>query len=350
MMVMGRIRLRVRRGYRADVVEVALRDVLVGSGPGCDVIVDGVAERHARLLPRRGRLLLAPAPRTPRRPAVFGSRVDAPVVLGPDQPFQLADVEVRAEVVSTEETLVGRMVGPYRAHREIGSEHLGQRIYRAESPNGPARLHQAVRTEMAPRFLAVLDGYEVGAQVVWAETGAPAVALNGLLAAHRRGAVRWPVQAGVVLVTQLAEAVCDFHNRVGPHGALRPELVFIDTSGRVSLGFPAATDRSWTFQPEAVRLGQAPDIASDLFGWWRLTHAILSVFADASLVRPLLARPPTDRAELLAAAEGVRRWAVDRGLDPTAMHLRRGVEVAVRAPPLVRPGPETSGENRAERR
>ena len=344
---MTHIRLRLRRGFRANVVEVPAGDILLGSHPDCDVVVAGAGERHARLLPRRGRLLLAPVVDTPRRPAVDGTRIDAPIILGDSAVFALADVHITPKLVFGSPSLAGRPVGPWICGEEVGSALLLRRVHAASGPEGPGRVHHlpasvAWENGPPPGTTRVEDG------LAWFELGLAGIALDTLLDAHDSRAVRWPEEAAIVIVTQLVEALCAFHTQRGVHGALRPELVWLDVEGRLSLMGPDPTARSLDYQPEAVRMGAPPDQASDLFAWWRLAHEVLARFAALAAVRSTLPIPPPNVTALLEAAEGVRRWAVGSGLDPTATHVARGVRVAERTPPVAWQG-KTSDENRAQR-
>ena len=340
MMSMSRIRLRLRRGYRVDVVEVPTADVLLGSDPTCGVVVEGTAAQHAWLLPRRGRLLLAPVAHTPRRPAVDGQRIEAPVVLGAEQTFQLADVAVVAQTASGPAGLEGQQIGPWYGEREVGGALLPQRFFVARSGSTEARLAQ-ISSGDAENWQAWLESqttvYRADGALVWVESGPAAISLQTMLAAHRHRALRWPIEAAVVVMTQLAEALCDYHDRWGVHGALRPELVYVDIDGRLSLPLAAPCGIDLSYQPESVRLGAAPDRNTDLYGWWRLAHRVLAGFGLRRL-RRALPTPPRDRGALLAAAEGVRRWSVEQGFDPTAVHVARGVGLAVRQPRVGRPG------------
>ena len=339
---MARIRLRLRRGYRADVVEIPLRDTLLGSDPHCTVVIDGVADRHAMLLPRRGTLLLAPAANRARRPVLEGTRLEAPVILA-DRIFQLADVQVGASLATGSFSLSGQTVLGWSCGRQVGSARLVRRIYEARHTVDSARSGRVHQLPSASEsWLRALERHtEVardGDAVAWVEPAAEGISLDVLVAAHVSGAVTWPVEAAIVIVTQLAEALCEFQERVGPHGAVRPELVFLDVDGRVSLGFADPSSVDFAYQAEHVRLGGRPDAASDAFGWWRLAHVVLGAFSGLKAVRARLPVPPRGRAAMLEAAEGVRRWAVEAGLDPTAVHLARGVRVAHQAPPVGRVG------------
>ena len=347
---MTRIRLRVGRGDRSDVVEVPLGDHLLGSSAACGVVIDGVAERHAWLRPRRGRLLLAPTSHSARRPALDGVRVEAPVVLAPGQAFQLANVHVRPSLVDDDRCLTGRAVGDWRCGREVGSPALARRTYFAMSPMGSGWVHQvepvAANDAWRRQLERVAEVRCYGRSVVWFEPGEPAVTLDVVFLAQATGSVGWPTEAGIVLVTQLVEALCEYHDQHGPHGALRPALVAIDGEGRLTLSHPDPWSRHANYQPERVRLGGAPDFVSDAYGWWRLALGCARRFPGLSGLRTLLPTPPVGRAPLLVAAEGVRRWAVRAGFDPTGVHLARGIRLmlAHRAKPLVRVKDEKAGQ------
>lgn len=340
---MTRIRLRLCRGYRTDVVEVPLGDLLLGTASDCHVVVDGAAARHAWLRPRRGQLLLAPGSKTGRRPAIAGTRIEAPVVLAPGRAFQLSSVSVTADVLARP-GLVGQTIGGWVCTRELAGFSPARRSFEAIGPDGPGRVHQVEGA--SPALATTWPGviHRVPGVVVWAEPGPVGLSLATVLEAHAAGAVTWPVEAGVVLLTQLTEALCEYHDRSGPHGALRPELIYVDVNGRVALSHPDPWAVDYAYQPERIRLGGVPDPESDTYSWWRIAHQILDGFAlrlpILLSVRARLPRPPADRAELLAASEAVRRWAIDGGLDPTAVHLARGIRLAdsLRAVPLARVG------------
>ncbi|MEO1337404.1 MAG: FHA domain-containing protein, partial [Myxococcota bacterium] len=334
------IRLRLRCGYRTDVVEVPSADTLLGSAPDCGVIIANAAPQQAWLLPRRGQLLLAPVANATRRPAVDGVRVEAPVVLAPGQAFQLGDVEVCATRVESAPTL-GTMVGPWRLDRDVGADGVAPNIYLASKPDGFACVfrvcHRDIASEAdwAPRAVdrVAAQAFESG-DFWWSVPGPPGFTLDTLMAAHQQGAIVWPAEAAVVLVTQMAEALCAYHDALGPHGALRPELLFVDREGRISLVYPGPGATDWDYQPESVRLGGLPSKTTDLYGWWRLTRWLMLRFPQLAAQAAIWARAPETRGELLAAAESLRRWAIDAGHDPSAMHVARGVRLALQVSPL----------------
>ncbi len=350
---MIRLRLRFRRGYRTDAVELPFGDVLLGSGPKAHVVVDGAATEHAWLRPRRGRLLLAPANGTARRPVVDGARVDAPIVLGGRQTFNLSGTEVEAWLDEGPPSLSGTQLGNWRIGRELDSDGLARRTYEASSSAGTARVHQAGLGAPGQWWSAWMSMTEVFAregEIVWIEAGPTRMTLEALLNAHALGAVRWPAEAGIVLITQFAEALCAYHDVLGVHGALRPELIVVDIRGRLSLRWPVPGDRAWSYQPEAVRLGAAPTFSTDMFGWWCVAQQILGHFPQMVAAKTRLPVPPSDRSELLAAAEGIRTWSDELGLDPTAVHVARGVGIATKTPPIARIGAPGGRDSREFRR
>src|SRR5262245_19238727 len=99
---MALVRFRVASRGRVEIHEVAGSEIEIGRDESCVLVVhhSSVAPRHARVLVRRGRLILADLGVAKTGTTRGRGRVLAPVTLSPDDTFSLGEVAFSARSIS----------------------------------------------------------------------------------------------------------------------------------------------------------------------------------------------------------------------------------------------------------
>jgi hypothetical protein len=305
------VRLRVRSGARSELHTVPTGDVLLGRRPGCDLAIDhpSVAEEHARLLIRRGRLILVDLGTAPKGTRVGGRRLQAPIAMRDGAAFRLGDVHLNAWVEEQLSPWIGARVLDFRVEREIEAGERGVKRYLARAEDGR-------RSE-----LVIAPGREP-----LLESSAEGIRLVAVVRAVARK-LRLPLEAWVAIVAQLAEAAGAFHRRGEVHGAIGPWLVQLGFDGSVNL--LGASQRSRGQDAEADRLAVE-----------RLTRVLLGPEgrrrADwPAPFDPILTHLMAPASELVEVAGLLRGVAHAEKLDPSTAHVARVVRLL--APDLERP-------------
>lgn len=368
MAVMPLVRVRVACWGRVELHEVEGPDLELGRDPRADVVLhhDSVAPRHARLVLRRGRLILADLGLAKQGTSRGRERLLAPVALQPGERFGVGEVSLAAwPVVRGDEGLSGRRVEASVVSAELESADPGARRYRAVLDDGaPAELVVA-RPDLPlaaaeawlarargtgpgrPPHVAPLAGWGVHDRSPYLIERLPeGLRLAQVLEGVERGTVTLPLEAIVVVIAQLAEAVAAFESTWGVHGALDPRAVHLGLDGGVVLLRPGPL----AMGPRAIddgclaperRFGEPPETASDAFSLGVLGKSVLARRRDCPVrIRALcywLAHvEPTSRPkDLTAVAAELRDAAQAASLDPTAGHVGRVVRLL--APNMARP-------------
>ncbi len=334
-------------GPRAEVHQIAKGTVSIGSGPAADLRVphSSVYQVHARLLARRGRLLLVGAGGAQRAVRVGNRPVYAPVVLAEGAVFGLGEVELSAELAPPGwAELVGRPVeghtitverpasGGLRRFSLSGSD---AELLVSGQPAGEVEawvqaMRDSVRPEQARRLAALTEVLELEGSAAFIEALGPGVRLARALAEAAEDRVTIPLPARLHILAEIAAALGALHARAGAHGALDPDHVSLGIDGSVSVlrAGPAASPARRYASPERRRGGRASK-AADSWGLARVA-ATLQVFAEPGLqdLKRLflrLSRPEPERRplDLLALSEEVQAAAVGLGLDPSTGHTAR---------------------------
>lgn len=340
-----------------EIHHVAGRDVVIGSAPDADLtLLDpaGVAGRHARVLARRGRLVLVDLG-SRSGTVVRGESIRAPVVLAPGERFELGSVALRAWPDDDRSPQPGdRVEGPAARSVALGEEResvfsevswfaraQGERV---EQWTVPAHsLEPAVIERWTERVLASAErpsGYLAEVLYVGRVRGLPCVAER--LPAHvtlaevddavLRGRLRPSLALTYGLAAQLLEAVATVHACFGPHGALCPEAFLLGLDGRLLLRRPGPApgdldreDRRQFLSP-ARRCGGPPSLIDDRFSLAALDWLGRLIPAGALVHTPLL-----------EIARGLQEGAVEAALDPSAGHIAQVARLLHREPtPLAR--------------
>jgi hypothetical protein len=353
---MALVRIRAECRGRVELHEIDGSEIEIGRGEDCDLVIDHptVAPKHARVLCRRGRLILADLGRSKTGTTRGRERVLGPVMLNPGERFRVGDVSLCAWTsVEVDRSLVGRDVSGAAVMTEIESSDGAIRRYRVLLPGehqgelavlnkglenriGEAWLERARGSadfvcEHIPRVFAV-GLFETRHFLV--EAIPSGVRLAALLEGVARGAVRLPVEATIVIVAHLAQSVAAMNVAWGPHGSIDPRRVHLGLDGSVVVlrpGIAGGTPDSVadTYLAPERRYGSPPTLAADAFALGVLGKSVLCSRSDCPTriraicywlahVDPM--RRPHDLQEV---AQELRRAAQGAGLDPTFGHVAR---------------------------
>lgn len=324
--------------------------MLIGRGPHAEVEVDDldVAPRHARLLVRRGRVVLAgfDAPIERR-----GHPIHAPVVLEPDEPFSISKVQLSAKIVD-DDAFIGASVGGFQLGREISvdpdhrrfvalapdvphaelvtpSSDIGEwwRVW-AEAPTSPGG--------QIPEIIARGAALDATHAIPWLiERLEPGLRLSEVLAAARAGKVTLPVELALVTLAQTAEAAA--LDPRGHHGAIEPAMIHLGDTGAVWLVRPGPRPdgygdvRRRAFLSTERRFGLPPTSLDDVFALGVLARAFLEAAPHELLERlsTALTAPRESRATLDAVRAELLELANRGPFDPSRTHVSRVVRLLV---------------------
>lgn len=351
---MSLVRFRVECRGRVELHEVPRPDVEIGREAGCDLAIDhaSVAPRHARVLLRRGALILADLGLARTGTTRGQERVLAPITLRPGEAFRLGDVTLSAwpgderatsafgtalpfGVVGTELESPDPKVRRYRVLREQqASAEIA--LLDADVEDGTAQrwCAQVQRSsDPSPSLPAVLGRGEIAGRPYAIEAVVPGMRLAALLGGVARGTLELPIEAAVATLAHLAESVAAMVGGWGPHGAIDPGRVQLGLDGSVMLlrpgpiiGPSAALD---DYVAPERRLSPDPSLPGDAFALGVIGKRLLSSRDDCPIrIRAIFywlahvdpARRPQD---LRALAGELRSAAQTAGLDPTFGHVAR---------------------------
>lgn len=343
---MALVGLRVECRGRVELHEVERSELEIGRNPACDLVIDhaSVAPRHARLLLRRGRLILADLGRAKTGTTRGRQRVLAPVLIEPGERFRVGEVSIAASPrVEEERGFQGRTIGGARVLAEVESADRSLRRYRTTSEaeggifgeiavvevghlHGPdpalwlEHVRGSARTS-SPSVPRALDSGEIDRRPYLIEAVPSGIRLSAVLDGVSRGALHVPLEAALVIVALVAESVAAMRRVWGPHGAIEPRRVQLGLDGTVLLLRPGPTlrlDDSVTdeFLAPERRYSLEPTGAGDAYALGALGKAVLWSRADC---------PPRVRAICcwLAHVEPARR---PHDLEEVAGELRRASE------------------------
>ncbi len=345
------IRIRISSRGRVEYFDLDGADAVLGKGDGAALSIDhpSIARRHARLLLRRGRLILAELGGLVVR---GGERLRAATTLEEGEAFRLGDVEAAAWV--REPALSGRLFDRVLLLAECDPIVGGTRRYHAthegrsaevtvlepgafaphELAEWSARLEQTRR--LAPPLLAsgALDG-----RPAIAERVPVGIRVSSLLDNLESGRVAVSLEVALAVVRRLAESLSSIHHADGPHAGLVPGAVQLGLDGDVVLLRPGPRpmdprhhDR-WSSPTRRMNL--PPSIADDAYALARLGEAL----AGKAALQDALAGSASIRtrgafvewtAALLPLCDRLQ-------VDPSAAHVARVVRLlSDRARPLAK--------------
>ncbi|MFO0726925.1 MAG: serine/threonine-protein kinase [Myxococcota bacterium] len=341
---MASIRVSLAASPRAEVHQLEGSMITLGSGPLADLMLphSSIQPVHARLLLRRGRLLLVGTASGARAVRVGTRPVYAPVVLGEGASFGLGDLELSATLAQplflpmAGRTVLGQALeverptdGGIRRFSLVGSE--AELIVSVE----PARRLEAwLSAQQRPadtgrRFAPLAAIGEVEGHAAMIEALPASVRLARAFEEAEAGHLSIPLPSRLHILGELLAAVGLHHERIGAHGAVDPEHVALATDGTVLLlrSGPEPRAARRTLAPERRRGGR-PSKAADV---WSLGRIAADLWHDAEgladlkkrMLRLSRAEPERRPLDLLALSEEVHAASVRLGLDPSTGHTAR---------------------------
>lgn len=365
---MSTIRLLVRHRAQAEIHELTRSEILLGSGEEADLIIShpSVARAHARLLVRRGRLVLVDLSNPGKITRIGPARLRAPAAVPERALFHLGEVAISGVVLPDRAALVGRVFAGFRAIAERPSvdpflrraivardDQLGElSVVESHAPEALRRewIEKVLASSHEPRpHLAKLAAFGVEDDTTFAIEALPAgLRLTALLDAMARGHVSLPIEARISILAQSAEAIASVHAAWGAHGALDGDAYHLGVDGSLHLVRPGvsrdyAEGSPPTFFAPERRAGRPPSKPADAWSLARLGKALERDRAKIpwpdSVGRRLreLGDRQTDRrpADLAVIAAEFRAAAHQAGLDPSTGHLARVVRLlGASRPPL----------------
>lgn len=342
-----------------ELVEVDALDVDIGRDARCGLCLHhpSVAPRHARVLLRRGRLILADLGLARGGTTRGAQRVLAPVTLSPGERFGIGEVELASwPVEGGGPGLPGGGAPGLELGAELESADDGVRRYLLRTGEGRRAELAIARAELArdvgAAWWAAARSSDVGDRV-----GLPRVSfslhaerhhlievlpeglrLEAVLERVASRAIELPVEVSIALVAHLGAALVSMHEAWGPHGGIQPRNVHLGVDGSVWLLRPGPLARSLGAIPDPLlapelRFGGCPSHAGDVFALGALAKVLLAHRGDCpprlrALLRWLAHAEPSRRPrELRAVAEELEAAAHSAALDPTFGHVARLVRL-----------------------
>ena len=381
---MAFLEVRAACGARANVFELHTEDASIGRDAECSLQMfdPSIAVRHARLMVRRGELILAPAPGCPKGVRLSERVLRSPVVLAAGEVFELGRVVFSARIIHGESPL-GQDLDGFEVLHELESEAKDVRRYRGhdafDKPVEIALLEDAVPDKKGDAWLERM-AYCAGRKsehlreilgcgrfmgrpyAVERLEDAEVLPPGGLrLSQVERvvytDALSLPIELVIAVLAQVAQGLASLHEHWGPHGALEPRTVLLGINGSVRLIRPgplsipiremssepnskirtysALRDPSMSFLAPERRMGQGASYSDDVWALGVLARHLLGrrprkdwPEALDDLLVPIRANTPELRAEAFEAL-GVRMRALAHtlGLDPSVSHISRLVKL-----------------------
>lgn len=357
---MALVRLRVAYRGQAELHEVDGPDIEIGRDPSCRVSVDhsSVAHHHARILIRRNRLILTDLGQAKTGTSRNGERVLAPVALADGEAFTLGDVEFSARLVDVRDRgLRGREFSFGTVAAELESEDVRVRRYELWTPDGlraelavvqpevPFELARSWASRMSstsrqePHLAPLLSCEAIDGRSALLEAVPAGLRVARLIAAAQEGLIGVPVEAMIVVLAHLADAVAALGTAIGAHGAIDPAAVQLGLDGSISLLRPGPCPDDRSLKDELVaperRFSFEATPAGDAFALGKIGALLLSLTDGCPpRMRAICswlahAEPRRRPSDLATLASELRTAAMKDGLDPTFAHVARAVRALV---------------------
>ena len=324
------IRIRLSCRGRVEYFDLDASDVVLGRGAAADLSIDhpSILSRHARVLVRRGRLILA---ELGGLVALGEDRLYAPTTLREGETFRVGDVHLAAwtrEPSHTGRSIGSVMIGPERDPFAIGTRRYEASLHgrRAEAMvlEDVFAPHEVVSWQKQMSRSALLAIGEVDGRPAIAErvpSGIRLATMLDSLATHR---IAVSPEVALAILRRLAEALVA-HHELGPHAGLVPGAVQLTMEGDVALlrSGPKPTDpiEDGEWCSENRRMNLPPSIADDAFALSQLAKVLGEgdVLLDPESIRTRGAFEEWT-AQLVTACDR-------RKVDPSAAHVARVVRL-----------------------
>jgi hypothetical protein len=352
---MALVRMRVACRGRTELHEISGPDVEIGRDPSCRLSIDhpSVAPHHARVLVRRNRMILTDLGQARTGTSRDGERVLAPIALNDGDTFLLGDVSFRARLVSEDDRgFAGCTIARGKIARELESFDPQTRRYELEVEGRRAELavvEPSVSRDRAGRWmermnrsaalvphlapLLACETIEDRASIIEAAPGG--IRASTLIEAIEAGIVGVPVEAMIVVLAHLADAVAAIGSAIGAHGAVDPAFVQLGLDGSISLLRPGPHLDERSLKDELVaperRFFFEATPAGDAFALGKIGATLLRLSGESpARLRAIcawLAHADAERRpkDLRTLSTELRSAAMRDGLDPTYGHVARAV-------------------------
>jgi pSer/pThr/pTyr-binding forkhead associated (FHA) protein len=348
------VRFRIECRGRVELHEIEKDEIDIGRSASCDLTIDHatIAPRHARVLVRRGRLILADLGKTKIGTTRGRHRVVAPVALGPSETFGLGDVKIAASLVDDSlRSFVGMRILEGALVAELETSDRAVRRYRValtdgdtgelalidegEAETGLAWFERTRSSRsFSPHLPELLGLGRFDNRPYLVERVRKGIRLASLLDGIARDTVQPPIETLIATIALVARSVAAMNSAWGPHGAIDPRRVQLGLDGSVLLLRPGphpsevGTVADAYVAPER-RICSQPTVPGDAFALGVLGKTILHRRSDCpTRIRAICywlahvdpARRPRDLEQV---AGELQRAAQTAGLDPTFGHVAR---------------------------
>lgn len=276
------LRVSVQAFGRSEWHERPLHDLTLGRSPDCDLCLDdsSVADRHVKVLLRRGKLVAVDLGTAPRGTVMAGRRLDAPVVVLEGAALQIGEVKVAFEVLPEDEGgPVGRDFEEFgRVSDELPAGVFGIRRFQLPNQREMSWSLRSVPENAWQERLGPAWRYEAGAHFTrvpcfgrWrnktclVEEVPAGVRLSTLVAAESSGCLEAPLAARALIAAHLAQAMSALHGQGRVYGHLTAEAVHLTRTGvaMVLAPGPAEAPSDYHGASAARRHGCSPKIEDD---------------------------------------------------------------------------------------
>ena len=284
---MAFIEVRAASGPRVQVFELHTNEACIGRDATCDLQIfeSSLAPVHARLLVRRGQIILAPAPGCMKGIRLSDNISRSPIVLKERDVFELGRVTFAARYIDAESPL-GTAMDSYQVIRVLESEANSVRRYLARSQDGEiveiTIVEAHVEASEAKQWLGQIErcqgrnaylreivgsGYffrrpycieRIGMNAAASELGR-GLRLSQIDRVVYSDILCLPVEGIVAILAQVAHGLAELHTTWGPHGALEPRTIHLSEGGAVHLIRPGPNVHDRTTEIKPIRSGDGSD-------------------------------------------------------------------------------------------
>ena len=271
--------VHVRVGSRIQRFELFGDDVTIGRASSCELqLFESSTEPvHAKLLKRRGHIILTPGPGSIKGVRLIDSLIRSPVIIDRNSIFEVGRVTMQAEIID-ERSPLGESFNGYKVFQAIQRDSRLVRRYLAVNSHGNlaelCMLSKEVERPHGENWLQRFSGAwcldkNDSSEVVFGEFDGRTflleprsssaksgnetygVRLSELDLCIDDGRLHLPVETVVAILAQVAEELAKLHQSIGPHGRIWPRTVHLHANGSVQILVPGPSTGSITddFEP-----------------------------------------------------------------------------------------------------